>query len=47
MGDRQRSLTIFALDSAPVTYFNDQPIQDDLFPNLNFSVNELFKKAKL
>ena len=48
MGDRQpRSLTIFAPDTAPMTYVDDQPIQDELFPSLNFSVNELFTKAKI
>ncbi|WP_051188852.1 Uma2 family endonuclease [[Leptolyngbya] sp. PCC 7376] len=47
VSDRQRSLTIFAPDSAPMTYQNDQPIQDSLFPKLNFTINELFKKAKI
>lgn len=48
VSDRQpRSLTIFAPDTAPMTYLDDQAIADSLFPNLKFSVNELFKKAKV
>jgi Uma2 family endonuclease len=47
VSDRERSLTIFAPDSAPMTYRGEQPIQDDLFPRLNFTINELFKKAKI
>lgn len=47
VSDRQRSLTIFATDSAPMTYFDDQPIEDSLFPNLDFTVQELFKRAKI
>jgi Uma2 family endonuclease len=47
VSDRERSLTIFAPDSAPMTYRGDQPIQDDLFPQLMFTINELFTKAKI
>lgn len=47
VSDRQRSLTIFASDTAPMTYLDDQPIEDSLFPGLNFTVKELFKKAKV
>lgn len=47
IGDRHRSLTIFAPDRPPLTYQGDQPVEDDLFPQLRFTVNELFKRAKI
>lgn len=48
IGDRQpRTLTIFAPDTAPMTYLGDQRIQDNLFPGLHFTVTELFQKAKV
>lgn len=47
VSDRQRSLTIFAMDTAPITYFDHQPVEDSLFPDLNFTVQELFQKAKI
>ena len=47
VSDRQKSLTVFALDSAPVSYFEDQPMTDNLFPGLTFSIDELFAKAKI
>jgi Uma2 family endonuclease len=42
-----RSLTIFAPDRPPLTYQGDQLVEDDLFPQLTFTVNELFAKAKV
>jgi Uma2 family endonuclease len=47
IGDRHRSLTIFAPDRPPLTYRGDQLVEDDLLPQLNFTVNELFKRAKI
>jgi len=47
VSDRHRSLTIFSPDYPPVTYQGDRPIEDDLFPQLTFTVNELFITAKI
>jgi Uma2 family endonuclease len=47
ISDRHRSLTVFAPETPPMTYQGDQPIQDELFPQLAFTVNELFRKAKV
>ncbi|MBE9175179.1 Uma2 family endonuclease [Synechocystis salina LEGE 06155] len=45
VGDR--SLTIFAPNRPPLTYQGDQLVEDDLFPRLIFTVDELFTKAKV
>ncbi len=47
VGDRHRSLTVFAPDCPPITYQGDRPVQDNLFPQLIFTVNELFTRAKI
>ena len=47
VSDRNRSLTIFAPDSPPLTYQGDQPIQADLFPGLTFTMAAVFAKAKI
>ncbi|MBD2653772.1 Uma2 family endonuclease [Synechocystis sp. FACHB-383] len=44
---RHRSLTIFAPDRPPITYQGDRLVEDDLLPQLSFTVNELFAKAKV
>ncbi|MFM1842941.1 MAG: hypothetical protein RLZZ490_1679 [Cyanobacteriota bacterium] len=47
VSDRNRSLTIFAPDSPPLTYQGDQPIQADYFPGLTFTMAAVFAKAKI
>ncbi|QHV00751.1 Uma2 family endonuclease [Synechocystis sp. CACIAM 05] len=47
ISDRHSTLTIFAPDLPPITYQGDQLVEDDLLPQLSFTVNELFAKAKV
>ncbi|BAW95155.1 hypothetical protein NIES970_00550 [[Synechococcus] sp. NIES-970] len=47
VSDRERSLTVFAPDLPPMTYRGDQAIADDLFPQLTFTMTELFRRAKV
>ena len=47
ISDRNRSLTIFAPDTPPITYQGNRPIQDDLFPGLTFTMAEIFVRAKI
>jgi len=47
VSDRDRSLTVFAPDTPPSTYRGDQPIEDDVFPGLSFTINAVFAKAKI
>lgn len=47
VSDRDRSLTIFAPDTPPLTYRGDQPIEDDCFPGLSFTMATVFAKAKI
>ncbi|HLP91306.1 MAG TPA: Uma2 family endonuclease [Nostocaceae cyanobacterium] len=42
-----RSITIFYPDAPPQTYRGDELITDVLFPRLEFTVEQLFKNAKI
>ncbi|AFY35508.1 Uma2 family endonuclease [Calothrix sp. PCC 7507] len=42
-----RSITVFYPDAAPQTYMGDEILQDALFPGLEFTVEQVFQKAKI
>jgi len=42
-----RSITVFYPDAAPETYMGDKVITDSLFEGLEFSIEAVFKKAKI
>lgn len=44
---KARSITVFYPDAAPKTYMGDQVITDSLFEGLEFSIEAVFKKAKI
>lgn len=44
---KARSITIFFLDAAPQTYMGDELLKDSLFPGLEFTVEQVFQKAKI
>ena len=44
---KDRSITVFYPDAAPKTYRGDEIITDSLFEGLEFSVEAVFKKAKI
>ncbi|ANV85468.1 hypothetical protein AWQ21_01050 [Picosynechococcus sp. PCC 7003] len=47
VSDQERSLTVFAPNTPPMTYRGNQVIEDDLFPQLRFTMDEIFNKAKI
>jgi Uma2 family endonuclease len=42
-----RSITVFYPDAPPKTYMGDELLTDSLFPGLEFTVEQLFQKAKI
>jgi Uma2 family endonuclease len=44
---KARSITVFYPDAAPQTYMGDQLLTDSLFEGLEFTVEQVFKKAKI
>lgn len=44
---KARSITVFYPDSAPKTYIGNQLLKDTLFEELEFTVEELFQRAKI
>lgn len=44
---KARSITIFALDTAPVTYRGDRLLTDSLFPGLKLTAQQVFQSAGL
>ncbi|MEM9924015.1 MAG: Uma2 family endonuclease [Cyanobacteria bacterium P01_D01_bin.50] len=44
---KARSITVFYPDAAPKTYTGDEIITDSLFESLEFTVEAVFKKAKI
>ncbi|QLE49489.1 Uma2 family endonuclease [Nostoc sp. C057] len=44
---KARSITVFYPDAAPQTYMGDELLTDSLFEGLEFTVEQLFQKAKI
>ncbi len=44
---KARSITVFFPDAAPQTFMGDEIFQDFLFPGLEFTVEQVFQKAKI
>lgn len=44
---KARSITVFYPDAAPQTYMGDELLTDSLFAGLEFSVEQVFEKAKI
>lgn len=44
---KARSITIFFPDAAPQTYIGYELLKDALFPGLEFTVEEVFQRAKI
>ena len=44
---KARSITVFYPDAAPQTYMGDELFTDSLFAGLEFTVEQVFKKAKI
>jgi len=44
---KARSITVFYPDAAPQTYMGDELLTDSLFAGLEFTVEQVFKKAKI
>ncbi|MEH1864745.1 MAG: Uma2 family endonuclease [Nostoc sp.] len=44
---KARSITVFYSDAAPQTYMGDELLTDSLFEGLEFTVEQLFQKAKI
>ncbi|MEH2295054.1 Uma2 family endonuclease [Nostoc sp.] len=44
---KARSITVFYLDAAPQTYMGEELLTDSLFEGLEFSVEQVFQKAKI
>jgi Uma2 family endonuclease len=44
---KARSITVFYPDTAPVTYMGDELLTDSLLAGLEFSVEQVFQKAKI
>ena len=44
---KARSITVFYPDAAPKTYVGDEVVTDSLFEGLEFTVEEVFEKAKI
>ncbi|MBD2387264.1 Uma2 family endonuclease [Cylindrospermum sp. FACHB-282] len=42
-----RSISVFYPDAPPQTYMGDELIKDSLFPELEFTVEQVFQKAKI
>ncbi len=44
---KARSITVFYPDAAPQTYMGDEIITDSLFTGWEFTVEQVFQKAKI
>ncbi|MBW4609736.1 MAG: Uma2 family endonuclease [Hassallia sp. WJT32-NPBG1] len=44
---KARSITVFYPDAAPQTYMGEELLTDSLFAGLEFTVEQVFKKAKI
>ncbi|MBW4562023.1 MAG: Uma2 family endonuclease [Mojavia pulchra JT2-VF2] len=44
---KARSITVFYPDAAPQTYMRDEVLTDSLFEGLEFTVEQVFQKAKI
>ncbi|MCC5615956.1 Uma2 family endonuclease [Nostoc sp. CHAB 5836] len=44
---KARSITVFYPDAAPQTYMGEELLKDSLFEGLEFTVEEVFQKAKI
>jgi Uma2 family endonuclease len=47
LDSKARSITVFYPDAAPQTYMREELLQDSLFEGLEFTVEQMFQKAKI
>ncbi|WP_392532170.1 Uma2 family endonuclease [Nostoc sp. C117] len=47
LDSQARSITVFYPDAAPQTYMGDELLKDSLFEGLEFTVEQVFQKAKI
>lgn len=47
LDSKARSITVFYPDAAPQTYMGEELLKDSLFEGLEFTVEQLFQKAKI
>jgi Uma2 family endonuclease len=47
LDSKARSITVFYSDAAPQTYMGEELLQDSLFEGLEFTVEQVFQKAKI
>ncbi|MEH2056237.1 MAG: Uma2 family endonuclease [Nostoc sp.] len=47
LDSQARSITVFYPDAAPQTYMGEELLTDSLFPGLEFTVEQVFQKAKI
>jgi Uma2 family endonuclease len=47
LDSQARSITVFYSDAAPQTYMGEELLQDSLFEGLEFTVEQVFQKAKI
>ncbi|MEH1835276.1 MAG: Uma2 family endonuclease [Nostoc sp.] len=47
LDSKARSITVFYPDAAPQTYMGEELLKDSLFDGLEFTVDQVFQKAKI
>ncbi|MEH1846185.1 MAG: Uma2 family endonuclease [Nostoc sp.] len=47
LDSKARSITVFYPDAAPQTYMGEELLKDSLFEGLEFTVDQVFQKAKI
>lgn len=47
LDSKARSITVFYADAAPQTYMGEELLTDSLFKGLQFTVEQVFQKAKI
>ena len=47
LDSKARSITVFYPDAAPQTYMGEELLTDSLFERLEFTVEQVFQKAKI
>lgn len=47
LDSKARSITVFYPDAAPQTYMEEELLTDSLFEGLEFTVEQVFQKAKI
>jgi Uma2 family endonuclease len=47
LDSKARSITVFCPDAAPQTYMGEELLKDSLFEGLEFTVEQMFQKAKI